>query len=49
MVAKGQSVAYVSQAIGISDNIIYRWKKKRKGENEEGQKSDLSSLTAENG
>jgi transposase len=47
MVAKGQSVAYVSQALGISENIIYRWKQKRKGE-KEGGKGDLSSLSAEN-
>jgi transposase len=32
MVANGQSVAYVSKALGISENIIYRWKQKRKGE-----------------
>jgi transposase len=47
MVANGQSVAYVSQALGISENIIYRWKQKRKGEKEVG-KGDLSSLSAEN-
>lgn len=47
MVANGQSVAYVSQALGISENIIYRWRQKRKGEKEAG-KGDLSSLSAEN-
>jgi transposase len=47
MVANGQSVAYVSKALGISENIIYRWKQKRKGEKEE-LKADLSSLSAEN-
>jgi transposase len=47
MVANGQSVAYVSQALGISENLIYRWKQKRKGEKEAG-KGDLSSLSAEN-
>jgi transposase len=48
MVANGQSVAYVSQALGISENLIYRWKQKRKGENKEGQQTDLSLLSAEN-
>jgi len=47
MVANGQSVAYVSQALGISENMIYRWKQKRKGE-KEGGKADHSSLSAEN-
>jgi transposase len=48
MVANGQSVAYVCKALGISDNIIYRWKQKRKGENKERVKAELSSLSAEN-
>lgn len=26
MVGNGQSVAYVSQALGIRENLIYRWK-----------------------
>jgi transposase len=47
MVANGQSVTYVSKALGISENIIYRWKQKRKGERE-GDKVNLSSLSAEN-
>jgi transposase len=47
MVANGQSVAYVSKALGISENIIYRWKQKREGE-KVGDKADLSSLSAEN-
>lgn len=47
MVANGQSVAYVSKALGISENIIYRWKQKRKGE-KEGVNAELSSLSVEN-
>ena len=31
MVANGQSVAYASKALGISENIIYRWKQQTKG------------------
>ena len=31
MVASGQSVAYVSQALGVSENLIYRLKQKTKG------------------
>ncbi|MDB5262892.1 MAG: hypothetical protein JWQ14_2173 [Adhaeribacter sp.] len=28
MVGGGQAVAYVSQALGVSKNLIYRWKEK---------------------
>jgi transposase len=48
MVANGQSVAYVSQSLGISESLIYRWKQKRKGENKEEVEADLSSLSVEN-
>lgn len=47
MVGNGQSVAYVSQALGISENLIYRWKQKRKGEKEVG-KGEHSLLSADN-
>ena len=46
MVANGQSVSYVSKALGISENLIYRWK--RKGENNEGVQPDISLLSVEN-
>ncbi|CAN5812570.1 transposase [soil metagenome] len=48
MLASGQSVAYVFHALGRSENLIYRWKQKRKGENKEVLKGDSSSLWAEN-
>jgi transposase-like protein len=32
MVSSGQSVAYVSRALGVSETIIYRWRQKREGE-----------------
>lgn len=30
MVSEGQSVTYVSQALGISENLIYRWRNKQR-------------------
>jgi transposase len=48
MVANGQSVSYVSKALGISENLIYRWKQKRKGENNEGVQPDISLLSVKN-
>ena len=32
MIANGQSVAYVAQALGISEALIYKWKQRNKGE-----------------
>ena len=32
MLANGQSVPYVSQALGISEALIYKWKQRAKGE-----------------
>jgi len=34
LVASGQTVAYVSQALGVSENLIYRWKQHTKGKKE---------------
>jgi transposase len=48
MVASGQSVAYVSRALGISENIIYRWRLKSERQNEEQLPVDVSSLCSEN-
>lgn len=48
MVANGQTVPYVSKALGVSENLIYRWKsatqEKKKGE----LASDSSLLSLEN-
>ncbi|MVM33186.1 transposase [Spirosoma sp. HMF4905] len=32
MIANGQSVAYIAQALGISEALIYKWKQRNKGE-----------------
>jgi len=43
MVTNGQSVAYVAQALGISEALIYKWKQRTKGEEKyhlSGQASD---------
>ena len=48
MVASGQSVAYVSQALGVSENLIYRWKQKTKGKEKAAFQDDSSSLSVEN-
>ena len=32
MIANGQSVAYVAQALGISEALIYKWKQRNKGD-----------------
>jgi transposase len=32
MIDNGQSVAYVAQALGISEALIYKWKQRTKGE-----------------
>lgn len=48
MVANGQSVAYVSKALGISENIIYRWKQQTKGKESVSLQHDSSSLVVEN-
>jgi transposase len=47
-VANGQSVAYVSKALGISENIIYRWKQPIKGQERVSLQHDSSSLVMEN-
>ncbi len=48
MVASGQSVAYVSQALGVSENLIYRWKQKTKGKERGAFQDDSTSLPVEN-
>ena len=46
MLASGQTPTYVAQSLGISENIIYRWKSRNQG----GKKSTPvpSDLTVEN-
>ncbi|MBN8825839.1 MULTISPECIES: transposase [unclassified Spirosoma] len=31
MLVSGQTVAYISKALGISENLIYRWKNQNQG------------------
>ncbi len=48
MVSSGQAVAYVSQALGVSESLIYRWKQSTKGKENEAFPADSSPLTLEN-
>lgn len=48
MVAGGQTVAYVSQALGVSENLIYRWRQKTKGKEKAVCQDDSPSLSVEN-
>lgn len=41
MLANGQTASYIAQSLGISENIIYRWKNK----NQVGKKTPFSGLT----
>lgn len=42
MVSSGQSVSHISKALGIGENMIYRWKSATKGK-EKCKESDPSS------
>lgn len=43
MVGSGQSVPYVADALGISQNLIYTWKSKNKvGKQDSAHDSDLA-------
>ena len=48
MVASGQAVAYVSKALGVSENLIYRWKQKTEGKGKVVLQAGYSSLSGEN-
>ena len=48
MVGSGQSVAYVSKALGVSENLIYRWKQKTEGKEKAVFEIDSASLSGEN-
>jgi transposase len=45
MLESGQSISTVSQSLGIGENLLYRWKSKRKSKVKDavkGEKSDFS-------
>ncbi|GAB3548800.1 transposase [Spirosoma fluminis] len=46
MLANGQTAAYVSKALGISENLIYRWKNQNQGVKKVA--SEQSELALEN-
>src|SRR6476620_1450044 len=48
MVSNGQTVPYVSNALGVSENLIYRWKSQTKGKKKAESESDSSLLSVEN-
>ena len=48
MIANGQTVAYVSQALGISEALIYKWKQRTKGEEKYHPSSQASDMMIEN-
>lgn len=48
MIANGQSVAYVAQALGISEAVIYKWKQRTKKEEKHHFSSQASDALIEN-
>lgn len=48
MIANGQSVAYVAQALGISEALIYKWKQRHKGEEKDHFSNQNSDVVIEN-
>lgn len=48
MIANGQSVAYVAQALGISEALIYKWKQRTKGEVKYHSSIQTSDMMIEN-
>ena len=48
MIANGQSVPYVAQALGISEALIYKWKQRNKGEEKHHFPSQTSDVLIEN-
>jgi transposase len=48
MVSSGQAVAYVSKALGVSENLIYRWKQRTEGKEKAAFQADSSPLSMEN-
>jgi len=48
MIANGQSVAYVAQALGISEAIIHKWKQRNKREEKQHLSGPVSDTLLEN-
>lgn len=48
MITNGQSVAYVSQALSISEALIYKWKQRTKGEEKQLLPGQISDTLLEN-
>lgn len=48
MIANGQSVAYVAQALGISEALIYKWKQRTKGKEKHLLSNQASDVVFEN-
>ncbi len=48
MIASGQSVPYVAQALGISEALIYKWKQRAKGEEKHFHSNQASEAAVEN-
>ncbi|MFD2574516.1 transposase [Spirosoma soli] len=43
MLVSGQTAAYVSKALGVSENLIYRWKNQNQGvKKANGEQNELS-------
>jgi transposase len=48
MIANGQTVAYVAQALGISEALIYKWKQRTQGEEKHRFSNQASDSLLEN-
>lgn len=48
MISNGQSVAYVAQALGISEALIYKWKQRTKGEEKQLLPGHISEVLIDN-
>ncbi len=48
MVAGGQAVSYVSKALGVSENLIYRWRQRTEGKEKSASETGTASLSVEN-
>jgi len=46
MLASGQTATYISKALGVSENLIYRWKSQNQGVKKAS--NDQSELVLEN-
>jgi transposase len=48
MIANGQSVAYVAQALGISEALIHKWKQRNRREEKQRLSRPVSDTLLEN-